>query len=224
MRICFVSDGSLSEYSEKYAGNGADIVCFSFSALGQVSYERELKGETSLFEDAAILSKEEKNIVVCGCYTDARGMRRKSAVVAEKGRILGVSDMLNRLDGEEYRAGSGIRVYDTSAGRLGVVVGSDLLFPHVFETLSDCGAELILCLYERLNDTLEQTLMRAWAFTYGVPVCVCARGYAQAAEVTGGLSFASAQSPCIFEPSRAKEFHLIETRRRGFCRQKRGEY
>ena len=96
MRICFVTDGGLNDFAETITA-AADVVCFSFQALGKVSYERELKGETNLFEDVALLSKMQKNVVVCGCYTDARGIRRKSVVVAERGRILGVSDMVNRI-------------------------------------------------------------------------------------------------------------------------------
>ena len=76
MRICFVTAGSLADYENRAAE--ADIVCCGYQAIGQVSYERELKGETALFEDVAQLSKTGKNVVVCGCFTDARGIKRKS--------------------------------------------------------------------------------------------------------------------------------------------------
>ncbi len=224
VRICFVSEGSLNEYGEAYGGGGADVVCLSFSALGLVSYERELKGETSLFEDVALLSKEGKNVVVCGCYTDARGIKRKSVVVAERGRILGVSDMVNRIDGDEYGCGAGVKLYDTAAGKIGVVVAEDFLFPQVLETLALSGADIIVAILEEVGDNLEQTLMRTWAFVYGVPVCVCAYGYAQAADIAGRLCFASPQSPCLFEPERAKEYHLVETRSRGLSRREKREF
>lgn len=117
MRICFVSRGTLHSFWDDYGGSDADILFFGFQSLGEVSYEKELKGETDFFEDVAILSKENHNVVVCGCVTDTRGLKRKSAVVAENGRILGVSDMLNAVDGE-YSSGAGLRVYETRAGRL----------------------------------------------------------------------------------------------------------
>ncbi len=224
MRICFVTGGSLNDYAEKYAGARADVVCFAFSALGEVSYERELKGETNLFEDVALLSKEGRNVVVCGCYTDARGIRRKSVVVAERGRILGVSDMVNRIDGGEYRCGAGMKIYETSVGKIGVVVAEDLYFPQVVETLSVCGAEVILCVFEELNEQLEQTLMRADAFTYGVPVCVCSYGYAQAADIAGKVRFSTPKSPCIYDFEREQEYHVVETRRRGFVRKKKSGF
>ena len=223
MRICFVTGGSLNEFAEKYAGT-ADVVCCSFQSLGQVSYERELKGETSLFEDVALLSKEGQNVVVCGCYTDARGIRRKSVVVAEKGRILGVSDQAHRIDGGEYRSGAGIKIYDTGVGKLGVVVAEDLYFPQVIQTLSVCGAEVVLCVFEEQNESLEQTLMRAQAFFFGLPVCVCAFGYAQAADISGRLCFSSPKSPCIFDLKREQEYHLVETRQRGFSRRKKNGF
>ena len=223
MRIAFVTGGTLNDYGERIDA-AADIVCCTFSALGEVSYERELKGETGLFEDVALLSKEGKNVVVCGCYTDARGMKRKSVVVAERGRILGVSDMVNRIDGGEYRPGAGIKIFDTQAGKLGIVVAEDFYFPQVLQTLSVCGAEIALCIFEELNENLEQTLMRASAYYYGIPVCVCAYGYAQAADIAGKVCFASPKNPCSYDFEREQEFHLVETRQRGFFRRKKSGF
>ena len=133
MRICFVSRGSLNSFWDTYGGSDADIVFFGFQGIGEVSYEKELRGETGYFEDAAILSKENHNVVVCGCVTDTRGVKRKSAVVAENGRLLGVSDMLNAIDGE-YKSGAGLRVYETKVGRLGIAVAEDLYFPEILRT------------------------------------------------------------------------------------------
>ena len=222
MRICFVTVGSLKEYAKK--PSETDIVCLGFQSLGTVSYERELKGETKLFEDVAKLSQATKNIVVCGCFTDARGMKRKSVVVAERGKILGVSDMLNCIDeSEDYRPGAGIKIYDTNAGKLGIIVGEDLYFPNVIETLSVCGAEIALCVFEELNEGLEQTLARSEAFLYGLPVCICAYGYAQVSDIGGRVRFASPQSACLFDLEMQKEYHLVETRRRGlYSRPKSG--
>ena len=224
MRMCFVTSGDLTAYSEKQAEYGAEIVCFSFAALGEVSYERELKGETSLFEDVALLSKEGRNVIVCGCYSDSRGIRRKSVVVADSGRILGVSDMVNRLDASEYRPGAGIKTFDTKAGKLGIIVAEDLYFPQVTETLSLCGADYVICIFEELNESLEQVLIRANAYMYGVPICLCAYGYAAAADIAGKLAFASAQNPCVYDLQREQEFHVIETRRRGFYLHKKSGF
>lgn len=221
MRICFVTSGNLSDYNGE---READILMFPFHALGEVSYERELKGETNLFEDVAILSKTGQNVVVCGCHTDARGLKRKSAVVAERGRILGVADMVNRIDGSEYRCGAGVKLFDTKVGKLGIVVAEDLYFPQVLETLSACGADIVLCVFEELNEGLERTLISAGAFFYGLPVCLCAYGYALAADPAGKLRFSSPKSPCVFHVEREQEYHIVETRKRGFFLKRRGGY
>ena len=218
MRICFVTKGGLDAVGEEA---GADIVCYPLSALGEVSYERELKGETSLFEGVAMRSKVLRCTVVGGCYTDARGIRRKSAVVAERGRLLGVSDLVNRIDGSAFGAGAGVKVYETAAGRLGVVVGEDLYFPKVVETLSLSGADAVLCLFEELSEGLELTLIRAHAFFYGLPVALCAFGYAAVADPEGRLYFASPAPVGRVTLPKEREYRLIETRRRLTLRKKR---
>ena len=218
MRICFVTKGGLDAVGEEA---GADIVCYPLSALGEVSYERELKGETSLFEAVAMRSKMLRCTVVGGCYTDARGIRRKSAVVAERGRLLGVSDLVNRIDGSAFGAGAGVKVYETAAGRLGVVVGEDLYFPKVVETLSLSGADAVLCLFEELSEGLELTLIRAHAFFYGLPVALCAFGYAAVADPEGRLFFASPAPVGRVTLPKEREYRLIETRRRLMLRKKR---
>lgn len=222
MRICFVTDGDLSAYAAR--AREADLVVCGFQSLGEVSYERELKGETGYFEDVAILSREGKCAVLAGCFTDARGTRRKSVVAADRGRILGVSDMLNRIDGGAYAAGAGAKIYDTAAGKLGVVVAEDVYFPRVTETLSLCGAEIAVCIFEQFSDALEQTLVRAHAFFCGIPVLLCGYGYAFAADAGGKVCFASPQSPAVFELEREQEYHLVETRRRGFFKTRRREF
>lgn len=218
MRICFVTGGSLAEFSDRWQEAQAEVVVCGFQALGEVSYERELRGETSLFEDVALLSKEAKNVVIGGCFTDARGMRRKSVVVAEKGRILGVSDMVNRIDGSLYRAGAGVKIYETAAGKLGIIVAEDLYFSRVAETLAVCGADAAVCVFEQFSESLEPMLARAQAFLCGLPVLLCGYGYALIADIGGKVRFASPGSPCVYDLEREQEYHLIETRRRGFYR------
>ena len=98
MRVRFVSKGGMHAFKE--LEEGADVFLFGFNGMGEVSYEKELKGESDFFERVALLSKSTQSVVVCGCITDTRGHKRKSAVVAENGRLLGVSDMLHVLDGD----------------------------------------------------------------------------------------------------------------------------
>lgn len=221
MRICFVGKGRLGTFREKDGKNcdneSADILIFGFEGMGEVSYEKELKGESGFFEEAALLSKAAKNVVVCGCITDTRGHKRKSVVVAENGRLLGVSDMLNVVDGE-VGSGAALKIYDTKAGKMGVAVADDLHFPDVVKSLAVCGCDFIVCPFGRVTDSLQSVLLRAYAYCYGVPIFFCGCGYAMIADVSGSIAFASPQSPVYTDFENVREYHLIETRRRGFYR------
>lgn len=217
MEIGFISKGTLRDFLKLEEENRTELLLFGFEGMGEVCYEKELKGETKHFEDAALLSKKRKSVVVCGCVTDTRGHKRKSAVVAEHGRILGVSDMMNVVDGVAG-CGAALRVYDTSLGKMGVAVAEDLNFPDVIQSLAVCGSDFIVCPFGGVQDSLQSVLLRANAYCYGVPILFCAEGYAMLADVTGRIYFSSPHSPVYIDFQNRREYHLIETRRRGFYR------
>ncbi len=221
MDVCFVSRGKIAEFYE-HSYEKSDLIVFGFQGIGEVSYERELKGETSYFEEVARLSRQTSAVVVCGCITNAKGHKRKSAVVAENGRVLGVSDMLNVIDGE-VGSGANLRIYDTKIGRIGVIVGEDIYFPEVVSAFSMCGAEYILCPYNEIEG-IETILCRSSAFYYGLPILLCGSGYSVVAEPSGELAFSSPCSPCVARIENPREYHLVETRRRGFYKPPKKEY
>ena len=134
--------------------------------------------------------------------------------VAEKGRLTGVADMLNAVDGE-YVSGAALRVYETGAGRMGVLVANDLRFPELIKSLAECGSDFIVCALDAMEG-IETVLLRAYAYCYGVPIYFCAQGYCMIADVSGEIVFASPNSDSITEFVPRKEYHLVETRRRGF--------
>lgn len=214
MRICFVGKESVSQFRLKEQTENADIFLFGFNGLGEVNYEKELKGETALFEETALLSKEKKSVVVCGCVTDTRGHKRKSALVAENGRLSGVSDLLYAMDGE-CNSGVALRVYDTRLGKMGVIVAEDLYSPEVVKNLAACGSDFIVCPFSKVINSVPSVLLRAYSYCYGVPILLCGEGYAMAADGTGELSFASPQSPVVCAFDKIREYHLIQLRKRG---------
>ena len=140
MKICFVTKERLSEFWERTGGEDADLIFFPLFDDVTVSYERELKGETAYFEDVALLSKACGCTVVCGYNTSTRGIVRSSAVVAENGRILGVSDALSSIDGTR-NCGAFLKVYETGAGRIGVAIVSAAMRTDVnFDTAGGISA------------------------------------------------------------------------------------
>jgi len=216
MKIRFVGRGKPSEYLHACEEEITDLYLFGFDG-GEVSYEKELKGESGFFEETALLSKTTKSVVVCGCITDTRGHKRKSAVVAENGRLIGVSDMLNVMDGE-IACGAALRVYDTKMGHMGIAVAEDIRFPENIKALAMCGSDFIVCPFGEVADSMQQVLLRAYAYMYGVPIFFCGPGYSMVADASGDIVFATPQNVASVTFENVKEYHLVETRRRVCCR------
>ncbi len=209
MRVCFISGSEVRKYQGK---EEAELYIFGFNGIGEVTYEKELKGESDEFERVALLSKKQKNIVVSGCATNSRGIKRKSAVVAEKGKILGVSDMLHVTE-KGWSGGAELRVYETEQGKMGVIVAEDLYFPETLKSLTDCGCRFLVCAFGACSGSLPSVLLRAYAFLYGVPIYFCGEGYCMLATPDGALAFASPSSPVCVAYTLEREYHLVETRR-----------
>ncbi len=214
MRVCFVSGQSVESFLKGYDGEKADIFLFGFNGIGEVCYESELHGKTKFFERTALLSKKSQAIVISGCTTDARGHKRKSAIVAEKGVLKGVSDALYSLD-EKVSVGATLRVYETSVGRMGVVVAEDLHFPEVFKALTACGSDFIVCPYAHVRSALQSALLRSCGYFYGTPIFFCAEGYAMIANAKGEMEFASPLSPAFVDVEYRAEYRLIQSRKKG---------
>lgn len=224
MKIRFVTEGSLNEYWEGAKRADCDLLVFGFDGLGEVDYRRELAGETSKLEDMAILSREAGCTVVSGCFTDSCGVRHKSAAIAEKGRILGVADMLHVTEPNEFKSGAHLKVYETAAGKIGLCVGEDLYFPSVCESLALFDADVIVSVFGVAEDSVPQLMMRACAFSSGVNVCMCAAGIAQIASPDGDIRMRAARRECDFEFVPAREYRLTTVRTRALSQKKREDY
>ena len=224
MKIHFVTEGTLNEYWDHSPACGCDVLVFGFNGLDEVDYARELGGVTTKMEDAAILSREQKCVVISGCYTVSCGIRRKSALVAERGRILGVSDMLCSIDSSEFKSGGALKVYETGAGKIGLLVAEDLYFPEIAQMLSLCDADVIVSVFGEIEDFVPQLMMRADAFVSGVRLAMCAAGCAQVASVTGDVEMLSPKKECDHSFAPEREYHVVSGRRRGFARKILSDY
>lgn len=220
MKIIFVTADSVNRvWQERLTELGKqDLVVFGFNGLGLVNYKKELGGETEYFQDLARLSRQLSSVVVCGCDTDTYGVFRHSAVIADKGRILGVSDAVHAIDESEFVAGGTFRVYDTSAGKIGLVVAEDLFFPESARVLTLCDADIIVCLFKKLDSLMPQIMIRSGAFANGVAMALCAKNYAALADIRGDIKVAGSGDIIHAEIKIEKDYHLVSSRRRGMYR------
>ncbi len=214
MKICYVSS---SRINSAVRLPQCDIAIYPFGALGEVDYESELSGKSGKFEEMARLSGVNKCAAVCGCMTLSRGLKRKSVAVAENGRLLGISDMLNVLDGEEYKSGAGLGVYKLKGYNVGVCVESDLYFPDVFRAFSMCACNIVIVHCESVTDNIPPLLIRSYAYLYGSPVALCTEKCAYLADIDGAI--ASSNRPLTsFEITPKNRYRVVTSRRKGlFC-------
>lgn len=214
VKVCFVTEKSLNRYwQEDFGREVPDVLLFGFTGLGLVSYKRELSGETEYFRDVAGLSREIGGVVVSGCDTDTYGVYRHSAVVADKGRILGVSDATFSMDDSEFVAGGNLRVYDTSKGRIGVLVGEDLFYPEAAHTLALCDSELIVSRLKvaRADERSHDAGTRS---PEGRAVAQARAKYAEIADIRGEIAFAGSFPWRAAQLKLQKDYHLVGCRRR----------
>ncbi len=220
MKVCFVTDGYFNDVWQNKldALDGADLIVFGFNGLGLVSYKKELSGETEYFQDVAKLSRQSSAVIVCGCDTDTYGVFRHSAVVADKGKILGVSDSVYSVDESEFVAGGSFKVYQTSVGRIGVIIAEDALFADSAKVLAMCDAEFIICIVKRLHNFMPQIIMRANAFSNGVAMALVAKEHVSVSDIRGKIVLSTSADVAQTKIKIEKDYHLVSSKRRGFSK------
>lgn len=221
MNLCMVTAGSINGVWQDCLGEISDssVIAFGFNGLGLVSYKKELNGETEYFHDLAKLSKQLSSVIISGCDTDTYGVFRHSAVIADKGKILGVSDMAHTVDDSEFVSGGNFRVYDTSAGKIGIIISEDLFFPEVPRVLALCDADIIICLFKRVETQMPQIMLRSGAFANGVAMALVAENYAMVSDVKGNVAVSGSDKIIKEKIKIEKDYHLISSRRRGLYRE-----
>lgn len=221
MEICFVTENSLNYVwqNDLASISNSDLVVFGFNGLGLVSYKKELNGETEYFQDVAKLSKQLSCTIISGCDTDIYGVFRHSAVIADKGKILGVTDMAHSIDESEFVAGGSFRVYDTSSGKIGIIVAEDLFFPETTRILTLCDADIVVCIFKKMSSAMPLIMLRANAFANGVVSALCSQNYTAVSDVRGNVLFAGSADVMRKKVKIEKDYHLISSRRRGLYRE-----
>ena len=207
-------DSAWQENFDKICNSG--LLVFGFNGLGIVCYKKEIQGETEYFQDLARLSKEISSVVISGCDTDTYGIFRHSAVICDNGKLLGVTDMLYQVDESEYAPGGNLRVYDTSCGRIGIVVGEDLFSTDIINTLSICDAELIVCVNNSCMGDIPQTIVKAQAFMNGIDIIYLSKEQFIHADSSGRIKLSTYKDFIQEEVKIRKEFHTLSFRKRCF--------
>ncbi len=205
------------KYFLKNAAEGTfDVLILPFKSLPDVNYKREIEGEDGSLRFVCDLSKDLNCVIIAGVQTDNYGMIRRSVIVADSGSLTGVSDMVHAVMPDRFAAGGGFRVYDTSKGKIGIIVDEDMYFPEVPRILTLCGSEILISVAENLNYDMCNVLARAYSFTNGIPCVVNVGNKIFAADGKGDVISVADN---IAEIELNREYKLMRARRLGFYKE-----
>lgn len=221
MNMVFLSKGKFSDFviSDLPKIKAPDVLVFSNRIIEKLDLIEEIDGKTSVFYELCKLSENLNCVLIAGCDTEILGVLHKSAIIIDCGVLLGVSDMTYILDESKYNGGGCFRVYDTSKGKIGLVVGDDIMFPEVLKTLALCDSDFIISVYGKIYSAIPQVMMRAGSYSNGVSICMAAEGYMQISDIKGEVVYASDSGLIEYNLEILKDYHLIQSRRRGLYRE-----
>lgn len=175
---------------------------YLFSSAEELSERAEPRdGRTA--DLVARLSAEHECVVVAG-FPEAEGeVVHNSAVIADRGEVLGIYRKVHLWDQEKRLFAPGEEpplVVDTSIGRVGVMICYDAEFPEWVRMASQDGADILavpvnwpLLPRPAGQDAVEVAKVRAAAAAYRVPIVVADRcGEERGVDWVGGSLVADA--------------------------------
>ena len=193
----------------------SNLAIFGFNGIPNVNYKSELSGKTNVLHDFASISKKTQKVIISGAITDNYGIIKKSCAVADKGKLLGISDMCLNFNKSEYSLGCGYKVYYTSAGKLGVIVGSDLLDSDGIKAMALCEADLIVNVSDFNSKEQDHFLLRAYSYLFGVPIISVTSNCVMASTINGEICAKSPLKDLEISMPLKKVYRLVTNKRRG---------
>lgn len=191
------------------------ISLFGFQLLDKVSYKYELSGEESKLPALSAFSRKTGGVVIAGAVTDNYGILKKSAVIADKGKLLGISDMVLGYDGSPYQGGGSYKVYQTSACKIGIVVDGDIKNFEAVKSMSLCDADLIVIISSKEEKKEYNFLIRAYAYLFGVSVILITKTGVLASDMSGEICGKSLEGKSNLIIPVKRQYVLTKTKRRG---------
>lgn len=164
----------------------AEITVFG-KHLGKVRYGEDEKNSASALYRVCSASKNGLTFALAD--TTAGGAPKRSVLVAEGGRLLGITDELTASQ-TAFRITKNLRVYHTLAGEIGVLSGADFYAYEPTRVLTACGATIIVHL-ATFRKPQADTVGGALAYFNRVPVLSVSAGVAALYAENGELIYAS---------------------------------
>jgi predicted amidohydrolase len=184
------------KHFDEAAAAGAALVCFAELAFEPFYPQRVAAGDVKAYAEPipgpvtnAFADRARRHGIVAVLNLFERDGSRtfdSSPVIDADGRLLGVTRMLHITDypcfheqGYYTPGDTGVQVYQTAVGRIGVSICYDRHYPEVMRTLALKGADLVVVpqagAVGEWPDGLYEGEMRVAAFQNGYFVALCNR-------------------------------------------------
>ena len=193
----------------------SQISVFGFNFLGKVSYKGELNGSENKLPDLASFSKKTGRVIIAGAITDNYGILKQSLIIAEKGKLLGISDMTLTLDATDYSSGGSFKVYQTEVGRIGLLVGDDIINLDGVKAMSLCDADLIVAVVPTEEKPQYNFLIRAYSYLFGVSIILLSKTGVIASDISGEICGKSVEEKANLIIPTQKRYIVVKSKRRG---------
>lgn len=194
--------------------SNAEIIFCGFNNE-TIDFRKELKGDSEKLLAIGRLSRDKKSVVIGGYITENYGLTRLSAVIADKGKILGISDMSVSVHNTAYSLGSGFKVYAVTGGKIGVLIGDDILLPESIRSLTDCDVDVVFIINGSCKHGVFLSVLRSQAYLYGVPL-ISISNRMIAVDASGNVIIDSQNSSEVIDVDTKKHFSEVYLKRRGF--------
>ncbi len=214
MRVyCNNLDGILNADKNKYSY--ADIIVFGFNSIGKITYKNELSWQEDNLIKLSKLAKNLKKTVILGAYTDNYGVIRKSVLVNDNGKILGIADMHVKRQDTAISIGYGYTIYQSQNGKIGVLIDDDLFSVEAVKSMSTCDVDLIVVISDKIDKSQYNYLVRSYSLLFGVPILFLTPNAITVTDCKGEILLNCTETEADIIIPTKKVYTYITTKQRG---------
>ena len=122
-----------------------NVLVMSFNSLPDINLSKELKGETSQLKKLAQLSADQNCTVLCGIKMFLEDREYLSVAVAHHGKLIDIADRVVCSDIDVYECTNKLKIYNTSSGRIGLLIDSDAELRQLWQKIMP-ACDFLVCL------------------------------------------------------------------------------
>ena len=114
-----------------------------------------------------------------------------------------------------YTGGGAQRVYQTQAGRIGLLVGDDVMDFDAIKAMSLCDADFIVAILGGEEKPQHNFLIRSYSYLFGLPILLITLTGVIASDINGEICGKSLENFTKIPLPIKKSYRLVLTKQRG---------